>query len=178
MIKQTLLKAISSIVIFSFLMLLPIQHVNAKEMGLDSQTVDKASYELEFNWSEITSQMALTSPQSYDSVQVFDVNQGHVVKTINNSKKIQRQVKRILKEVYEFAPELQPDMKAKYIIRIPVKQGTSVTINQTSLSINELFIFYYVDKEPLLLVFDENKKPFLFHTKHSIEPLLNIIQVE
>lgn len=132
----------------------------------------------EQQWHELTAQMALTSPNGADLVQVFDVKEGHVIKSVDSSSKIQKQVKRILKNVYEFAPEVQPDMKAKYIIRIPVKSGTTVKLNDASIAIQELFIFYYVDKEPLLLVFDENKKPFLFHTSYSIEPLLKLIQVE
>lgn len=178
--KHTLLKIVSSFLLTLCLCFMSI----GSAFAYTSQATPQASNDksvtpvLNEEWIDISTLNAMSSPDVKNQVQVFDVKQGHVVKTLDNSSKIQKQVKRILKHVYEFAPEVQPDMKAKYIIRIPVKKGTAIKLNDNSISIKELFIFYYVDKEPLLLVFDENKKPFLFHTKQSIEPLLNAIEVE
>lgn len=142
-----------------------------------SLTQNDNDNQLQSQLDELMSKMVLTSPTQVDTVQVFDVKEGHVIKSVPNSGKIQKQTKQIIKKIYEFAPQVQPDMSAKYIIRIPVKAGTQVKVGGNTIAINELFIFYYEDKEPLVLIFDSNKRPYLLNTKQSIEPLLKLIQV-
>lgn len=111
------------------------------------------------------------------SIQVFDVQKGKVVLTTENNEQFQKFAHSWLAGIKQFAPEVQPDMKATYIFRVPLIPPVSLQVGQTKLHVAEIFMFYYKDKEPLLLVFDENKKPYLFHTSEDVTPFLNFLTI-
>lgn len=112
-----------------------------------------------------------------NSVQVFDVKKGKVVLTTENNEQFQKFAHQWLKGIKSFAPEVQPDMTATYIFRIPMNPPATLQIGSTNLHVAEIFMFYYADKEPLLLIFDENKKPYLFHTSEDVTPFVQYISI-
>jgi len=128
------------------------------------------------SFTEVPSHFAVMSEtDKKDSIQVFDIKSGQIIKSISNDDKIQTLANELISSVAGLAPEISPDNKAKYIIRLPISKPRQIKIGQTNLLINEIFLFYAPGKQSSLLVFDENKKPFLLQYTADITPLIQYI---
>ncbi|TYP72638.1 hypothetical protein [Paenibacillus methanolicus] len=106
-------------------------------------------------------------------VQVFDVAAGKVVKSVPNSPEYQQIAKTWIKEAKELAPQLQPDEKCGYVFRIPLDHPAVIKASGITVQATDVFLFYCPEKPKLLLVFDENRKPFLFQLNVDVKPFLN-----
>ncbi|XEC92684.1 hypothetical protein AB6A23_14890 [Paenibacillus tarimensis] len=110
-------------------------------------------------------------------VQVFDIQAGKVVKTLDNDKQYQAFAGAWLKSVSGLAPQLQPEEKCGYVYRIPLAKPAVVKYQNLQLQIEDVFMFYCPDKQPVLLVFDMNRRPFLFQFKADIKPFLKKVGI-
>ncbi|MBB3110445.1 hypothetical protein FHS18_002512 [Paenibacillus phyllosphaerae] len=120
---------------------------------------------------------ASETPAPLRPVQVFDVTAGKVIKTIPNSNEYQQYAKTWLGSVSKLAPQLQPADKCGYVFRIPLAAPTPVKAGAENITTSDVFLFYCPDKPTLLLVFDENRKPFLLEFKGDIKPFLKLVGV-
>jgi len=116
-----------------------------------------------------------SEPDNKDFIQIFDIKSGKIIKTVPNDAEIQKFTNELISSITGLAPEIAPDNEAKYIIRIPITTPRQIKVGQTNLLINELFLFYYTTDHSILLVFDENKKPFLLHYDSDITPLIKYV---
>lgn len=128
------------------------------------------------NITEIPTHFSIMSEtDNKNIVQVFDIKSGKVIKTIPNDDQIQQFANQLISSITGLAPEVSPDSSAQSIIRIPISTPRQIKVGQTNLFINELFLFHYKTKHSLLLVFDENKKPFLLQYTSDSTPLIKYI---
>lgn len=105
-------------------------------------------------------------------VQAFDVVQGKVVKSVPNSAEYQDYAKLWLKGVTGLSPKLSADDKCGYVFRIPLDEPTAVKAGNEQVMTQDVFLFYCPKKPQLLLIFDENRKPYLLTFKGNIKPFL------
>jgi hypothetical protein len=110
-------------------------------------------------------------------VQAFDVTAGKVVKTVPNSSQYQRFAQSWLKSVTGLAPQLKADEKCGYVYRIPLNEPYTITTSGITVSTSDVFMFYCPDKPKLLLVFDENRRPYLLNFTANINPFLKTIGI-
>lgn len=110
-------------------------------------------------------------------VQVFDVAAGKVVKSVPNSKEFQDYAKSWLASVTGLSPKLEANEKCGYVYRIPLTEAAAVKTAGLDTRVTDVFLFYCPDKPALLLVFDENRKPFLLQFKADIKPFLKTIAI-
>jgi len=148
--------------------------------GLQAAAAHEHELPEEYDWISIPAQFMMSEAQpANNSIQVFDVAKGKVVHSIANSPQFQQTAEQWLSQITSLAPEIQPDMKATYIVRVPVAPVKTLTVGQVALKVKEIFLFYYSDtsKEPLLLMFDENKKPYFFHIHEDITPFIQSLNI-
>jgi len=148
--------------------------------GLQAASAQEHDLPEDFNWISIPAQFMMgESPPASNTVQVFDVAKGKVVHTVANSPQIQKTAEQWLSQITSLAPEIHPDMKATYIVRVPVEPVKTLNVDHVALKVKEIFLFYYSDtsKEPLLLTFDENKKPYFFHIHEDITPFIKSLNI-
>ncbi|WP_116188704.1 hypothetical protein [Paenibacillus taihuensis] len=110
-------------------------------------------------------------------VQAFDVVQGKVVKSVPNSPEFQGYAKSWLNGVTGLSPKLSADDKCGYVFRIPLDQPTAVKAGNAQVMTQDVFLFYCPKKPQLLLVFDENRKPYLLTFKGNIKPFLKAMDL-
>lgn len=115
--------------------------------------------------------------QALRPVQVFDVAAGKVVKSISNDAEFQKHAAAWTGSITGLAPQMTSDASCTYVYRIPLAVPMSIKINEISVSTTDLFLFYCKDKPPLILVFDENRKPYLFLFNADINPFLKKVGV-
>lgn len=119
--------------------------------------------------------MAAESKPQLAPVQVFDVKEGKVTRTLPNNAQFQAAANEMLKSINELAPELQPDNKCGFVYRIPLEKPASIQFQQLNFQAEELFLFHCLGKQPILLVFDAERHPYLFHFTAKIEPFLQLV---
>ncbi|WP_308634462.1 hypothetical protein [Paenibacillus silvisoli] len=110
-------------------------------------------------------------------VQAFDVVAGKVVKSVPNSPEFQGYAKQWLNSVTGLSPRLQAEDKCGYVFRIPLDEPTAVKAGQIQVMTQDVFLFYCPKKPQLLLVFDENRKPYLLQFKANIKPFLKAMDL-
>jgi len=110
-------------------------------------------------------------------VQVFDVKAEKVVKSVDNDKQYQKFARSWLKSVTGLAPQLKADDNCQYVYRIPLTKQAKVKIAQTELVVREVFLFKCDGKPPLLLVFDEQRHPYLLLFTADIQPFITRIGI-
>lgn len=110
-------------------------------------------------------------------VQVFDVAAGKVIKTIPNDADYQALAASWVKSITGLAPQLTSDESCSYVYRVPLGKAVSIKVNEIKVASDDLFLFYCKDKPPLLLVFDEKRRPYLFLFKADIKPFIQKVGV-
>lgn len=105
-------------------------------------------------------------------VQAFDVTAGRVVKSVPNSAEFQSYAKAWLGSVTGLAPQLTADEKCGYVFRIPLNEIATVKVDGQNVKTMDVFLFYCPDKPQVLLIFDENRKPYLLQFKADTKPFL------
>jgi hypothetical protein len=110
-------------------------------------------------------------------VQVFDVKAEKVVKTVDNDRHYQKYARSWLKSVTGFAPQLTADDSCLYVYRVPLNKPTKIKVSQTELNVREVFLFNCANKPPLLLVFDEQRRPYLLLFSADIAPFIKKIGI-
>ncbi|BBH19669.1 hypothetical protein Back11_10140 [Paenibacillus baekrokdamisoli] len=111
-------------------------------------------------------------------IQVFDVNAGKVIKTAPNSKEYQDYAKSWLGSVSGLSPKVGVNDKCGYVFRIPLDQPAAVKAGTVTVQTSDLFLFYCPGKAQLLLIFDENRKPYLLEFKADIKPFLKSLDIK
>ncbi|CAM4402371.1 hypothetical protein FHS16_001829 [Paenibacillus endophyticus] len=110
-------------------------------------------------------------------VQVFDVAAGKVIKTIPNDAQYQSFASSWVNSISGLAPQVTNDESCSYVYRVPLAKAVTIKSNDVSVTSDDLFLFYCKDKPPILLVFDEKRRPYLFLFKADIKPFLQKVGV-
>ncbi|MGO4544907.1 hypothetical protein AB4Z29_08915 [Paenibacillus sp. 2TAB23] len=110
-------------------------------------------------------------------VQVFDVAAGKVIKTIPNDAQYQSFASSWVNSISGLAPQVTNDESCSYVYRVPLAKAVTIKTNDVSVTSDDLFLFYCKDKPPILLVFDEKRRPYLFLFKADIKPFLQKVGV-
>ncbi|MNH39668.1 hypothetical protein D3C79_1008730 [compost metagenome] len=69
------------------------------------------------------------------------------------------------------------DSSCSFVYRIPLRAPATVKMNDISITSSDLFMFNCKDKPPLLLMFDEKRRPYLFLFSADIKPFINKIGI-
>lgn len=105
-------------------------------------------------------------------VQVFDVAASKVVSTIPNDMEFQKMAASWTESITGLAPQVSADQSCSYVYRVPLAKPAAIVSGEINVSTSDLFLFYCKDEAPMLLVFDEQRKPYLFLFKADIGPFI------
>jgi hypothetical protein len=118
---------------------------------------------------------AMSEEPAMKPVQVFDVKAGKVVRTIPNDAEYQQFAQGWLKSVTGLSPKVRPDEKCGFVYRIPLQKPYPLQVDKLNFAVNDVFLFYCSGAEPILLVFDEARHPYLLELTTDLKPFLRKI---
>ncbi|UVI27812.1 hypothetical protein [Paenibacillus spongiae] len=110
-------------------------------------------------------------------VQAFDIVAGKVVKSIPNNAEFQSIADSWIASVTGLSPQVKADDKCGYVFRLPLAQPKTIQAGAATIRTSDLFLFYCPKHPQLLLVFDENRKPYLLQFKADIKPFLKLMEI-
>ena len=140
-------------------------------MGVPSQ-MDKACAATSLTSSTEPTSQPSTPETVLRPVQLFDVRQERVIKTFTNNDYFQQAAKEWLRAATKLSPQLNIGNQAGYIVRVPLKEPYTLQINQLQIVTKDVFMVYYVNKSPLLLLFSPERKAFLIETNTDARPFM------
>ncbi|MFD2115908.1 hypothetical protein ACFSTH_04080 [Paenibacillus yanchengensis] len=109
-------------------------------------------------------------------IQVFDIKQEKIVLQVENNKRFQKYANKIIKKMDTLAPQLQISTDCTHIIKLPLLEPREIKLKDQVIVAHELFIFNCENEEPLVLVFSEQRKPFLFQCDTNAKKLMKMIE--
>jgi hypothetical protein len=120
---------------------------------------------------------AAPEDQPFKPVQVFDVKAGKVILSTPNDKQYQEFANKWIASITGLAPQLTNDDSCNYVYRVPLEKPVTISVNGTKLVADDVFLFYCDGKPPLLLVFDEQRRPYLLLFKEDIAPFIKKVGI-
>lgn len=105
-------------------------------------------------------------------IQLFDIQAKQMIKTIPNDAMFQAEAKKWLQSITHLAAQLTIGYRSGYIVRIPLLTNETILLGKEKLHIQEVFLIYCPNKKPLLLVFSNEHKPYLFFINYNVLPFM------
>ncbi|ALS27824.1 hypothetical protein IJ21_24280 [Paenibacillus sp. 32O-W] len=115
---------------------------------------------------------AFASTEPLKPIQMFDTAAGRVVRSFDNDAQIQEMAHGWLRSAYALSPRIKADKECPFVFRVPLDKPAAVHVKGTSLTTHDVFLFYCRDAEHTLLVFDEQRRPYVLLFKADITPFL------
>lgn len=120
----------------------------------------------------------LTSAQANNlsNIEVFDVKKQQVIEIIANSEMIQGETKKCLKTINGITKRFKPIPQEGEIIKIPVEPSVMVNNQWINSLVDEVKLILPTNETSLLMIFDDENKPYFLEFKHDIKLLLSEIK--
>lgn len=108
-------------------------------------------------------------------VEVFDIEKEQVVKRFANTSEIQDEMKKYVETIDRSIPPLEAMPKKGKMVRIPLHPALQVENQWMKSVIFEVFFIVLPDREPFVILYDENRKPYLLQSKNVPSTLMKMI---
>ncbi|WP_036709803.1 hypothetical protein [Paenibacillus pinihumi] len=115
---------------------------------------------------------AANGARDHKPVQIFDIQAGKVVKTMENDQQFQQYAAGWLASVSGLSPQFTPENKCGYVFRVPLEQPIEVKAGEIKVTASDVFLFYCPEKPASLLIFDAERKPYILSFKSDLKPFL------
>lgn len=107
-----------------------------------------------------------------ESIEIFDINQGKVVKTAESSPAVQKEVKSYLEGITGIYGKINPIPDKGYMIKIPLEPSMRFESQWLNSLVEEVIILFPEGQSPYLLVFDNENKALFFTFEGKTDKLL------
>jgi hypothetical protein len=118
--------------------------------------------------------LSATSPEPENSgeVQIFDIGKGRIVKKMKTSPAIQNEAEKMVSSITGVYTRIKPFPDNGYIVRLPLNPALLVQNGYISASVDKIYVIFTQKEPPILLILDNNEKPFVYNFSRSTEELI------
>ncbi len=115
------------------------------------------------------------------NVEVFDIGRGEVISKTPLNKEIQNEVFNYVKAIKSLYTKVIPFPEKGYVIRVPFDPPMKVKskyLNDVGIkTLSSVFIIISEKEAPLLLVLDNQQRPYFYIFNASVQPLLDFVKL-
>ncbi|KAJ49721.1 hypothetical protein BD780_001566 [Clostridium tetanomorphum] len=113
--------------------------------------------------------------KQYKSIEIFDINKNNVIKNIESSSEIEKQVKNYLQNIKGIYGKFNPIPDKGYMIKIPL--DTPIAIQNTWISsfIDEVIMIFPENEPPYLMVLDNEERSIFLSFNGDTNTLLKYL---
>ncbi|MCH1627875.1 hypothetical protein [Fredinandcohnia quinoae] len=115
------------------------------------------------------------SAQTNQQIQIFDINQGKVVKYIQINTDLQQKVENFLEGITGVYVKYNPIPNKGFMIRIPLEPNIIVRNRWFNDLVDEVILIFPDQENPYLMVFDDENKPYFLTFKGNTEEFLALL---
>ncbi|RPF55857.1 hypothetical protein [Aquisalibacillus elongatus] len=111
-------------------------------------------------------------------VEVFDIQNEEVVKTVPHSSDIQQEAEIILNNIDDLYKGISPIPENGFMVKIPLRPNIELNNDWLNTTVDTIIVIFPENEKPYVLTFDEQDKPYVFWFQADTEPLLQYIEYE
>lgn len=116
--------------------------------------------------------------QGNSEVEIFNINEGQVVKRVETSPAVQKEAEGYLKNISGIVVSFRPFPERGFIIRIPLKPSVKVENQWFSGTVDEVFVIFPERGNPFLLILDGEGRPFFYTFEGRTDKLLELLDYQ
>lgn len=116
------------------------------------------------------------------AIEVFDIGKGEIISKTPLTSDVQNEVFNYIKSIKSLYTKVIPFPEKGYVIRVPLDPPMNVNIkllNDVGIkSLDSVFIILSNKEAPVLLVLDNQRRPYFYTFNASIQPLLDYVKLK
>lgn len=109
-----------------------------------------------------------TPAQMNRSIQIYDIDQEMVIKTITITPFIRKDSEKILQGVNDIYKKFNPLPDKGLLVNIPLDPAIQVKNQWINTLVDEMIIFYPEEEEPFILVYDDENNTYFFSVDRKV----------
>ncbi|WP_313799899.1 hypothetical protein [Cytobacillus sp.] len=109
-----------------------------------------------------------TPAQMNEAIQLYDIDQEKVIKTITMNAMIRKDSEIILQGVNDIYKKFNPLPDKGLLVKIPLDPAIQVKNQWMNALVDELIIFYPEEEEPFILVYDDENNTYFFSVDSKV----------
>lgn len=113
--------------------------------------------------------------QTNQQIQIFDINQGKVIKNVQINTELHLEVEKFLEGITGIYVKYKPIPSKGFMIRIPLEPNIMVRNQWFDDHVDEVTIIFSGRENPYLLVFDDENKPYFLTFEGNTGRLLALL---
>ncbi len=131
----------------------------------------KIFFLLLLTWGALTFTVSAQSLQ----IEVFDVTQSKVIKSIPLDEKSRSEALKLVKSADALYPKLNPTPKTGFMVKVPFEPAEEVDTNVLKQSVKQVIFIFPEGEKPYLLIFNEKEQPMFYYFSEDFAPFLDIL---
>lgn len=110
--------------------------------------------------------------QEENSVEIFDINKGEVIKKVKANDFIQSEAKKYILGITNIYTKIKAFPDRGEIIKIPLNPAVNVSNQWLDRVVDKVFIILPENEDPYLLILDEKERPLFYTFEESTRELV------
>lgn len=116
--------------------------------------------------------------EEYRSIEIFDINQGQVVKELDTNSRIQGLAENYIKGIKGLYPKFDPIPTKGFAVRVPLDPPFKTQINNRTSTVDEIIVMFPENESPFLMAFEDDSKLLCYSFSGDTDSLLKLIQYD
>ena len=108
-------------------------------------------------------------------IEIFDVKEERVVKSVLSNDKIRNEVEKYLKEITSIYVKIKPIPNNGFIIKIPLYPPIDIDNEFFNYQISIVYLMFPENESPYLMIFDKESHPFFYNFSGNTDLLLKYL---
>ncbi|KMJ57987.1 hypothetical protein AB685_14265 [Bacillus sp. LL01] len=125
-------------------------------------------------WGAITISVSAQPLQ----IEVFDVTQSKVIKSIPLEEKNRVEALKLVKSANTLYPKLNPTPKTGFMVKVPFEPAEKVDTNVLKQSVKQVIFIFPEGEKPYLLIFNEKEHPMFYYFSEDFRPFVDMLSLE
>lgn len=110
-------------------------------------------------------------------VEIFDINEGKVIKKIKSNPSIQKEAGNFLKGITGMYAKVKAIPDKGYIARVPLRPPVMIKNQWLNDLVKEVFVIFPENEKPYLLILDDKLRPLFYNFKGNTDEFLKILDI-
>lgn len=122
--------------------------------------------------------MAVTVTAQPLQIEVFDVTQSKVVKTVPLNEKTKSEALKLVKSTNALYPKLNPTPKTGFMLKVPLEPEENIDTIVLKQTVKQVIFIFPEGEKPYLLIFNEKEQPMFYYFSEDFTEFLEMLGIK
>lgn len=119
--------------------------------------------------------LAVTVSAQPLQIEVFDVTQSKVIKSIPLEEQNRSEALKLVKSADALYPKLNPTPNTGFMVKVPFEPAEKVETNVLNQSVKQVIFIFPEGEKPYLLIFNEKEQPMFYYFSEDFTAFLEML---